>query len=130
MEFKTKATIQELEKHIEKGYSLSIFKGYVAVDKRGVEKLIDTIYATLPIDVLEARNYLKKIQKPFNSTKNPTDETKGIYHYLNALEIELGSGVGLASYVVLNIKDIEKIIDKIYDSIPEEITEAETLSNE
>ena len=51
--------IRELEEKIFKGYSFWIFKGYVAVEKRGVEKIIDDIYASLPTHVLRARKYLK-----------------------------------------------------------------------
>ena len=51
MEFKSLEIIKDLEKQIQTGYSLSIFKGYVAINKRGVEKLIDELYAKLPEDV-------------------------------------------------------------------------------
>ena len=128
MEFKTKTTIKELEEKIEKGYSLKIFKGYVAVEKRGVEKLIDVLYANLPEDVKNAREYLASI----NHIPAQTSQKKKplVYESIKDLEDKLDTGFRFASLLILNVKEIEKLIDKIYDNIPQEITEAETLSEE
>ena len=65
MQFKTRELIKELETNIKNSYSLPIFRGYKAVNKRGVEKLIDELYANLPDDVQKARDFLKN--SPRNS---------------------------------------------------------------
>ena len=70
MEFKSLEIIKDLEKQIQTGYSLSIFKGYVAINKRGVEKLIDELYANLPDDVVAARTYLKNKNQQVNSNQS------------------------------------------------------------
>ena len=59
VDFKFPKILKELETQINSSYKLPIFKGYIAINKRGIEKLIDEIYETLPIDLMEARNYLK-----------------------------------------------------------------------
>ena len=66
MKSKTKAILKELESYIkEKSYSLSIFKGYTAINKQGAEKIIDELYANLPEDVKQAREYLKSVMQIF-----------------------------------------------------------------
>ena len=86
MEFKSLEIIKDLEKQIQTGYSLSIFKGYVAINKRGVEKLIDELYANLPDDVVAARTYLKNSKLiPINhlkfliTSKNLKHKLKDLY---------------------------------------------------
>lgn len=133
MEFYTKKVIKDLEGHIENSYSLKIFKGYAAVDKRGVEKFIDTIYASLPVDIINARKFLQNRNYNFGqpSENNENSQKKsGIYNYLKELEIKMDNAFQFATYAVVSVKDIEKIIDKIYDNIPEEIIKAEVLSKE
>lgn len=125
MEFKSLKIIKDLENQLQTGYSLSIFKGYVAINKRGVEKLIDELYANLPEDVKEARTFLKNRNYEFNSKSND------IYDNLKALETNiLDSPIKFANYVILNIKETEQIIDKVYDTLPEEITKAKSLDKQ
>ena len=69
MEFKTRKIIKKLEENINNSYSLPIFKGYKAINKAGVEKLIDELYANLPDDVKKAREYLRDRQYNFNPGK-------------------------------------------------------------
>ncbi len=128
MDFKFPKILKELETQINSSYKLPIFKGYIAINKRGIEKLIDEIYETLPIDLMEARNYLKSrnynIQNITN--ENPKKET---YGHLKKLETNLlYSPLQLANFVIINIKQAEKLIDKVNNSIPQEIIEAKKLS--
>ena len=44
MFFKSLEYIKDLEKQVNSSYSLPIFRGYVAIDKRGVEKIIDELF--------------------------------------------------------------------------------------
>lgn len=127
MKSKTTDTLNQLESYIkEKSYSLSIFKGYTAVNKRGVEKLIDTLYANLPDDVKQAREYLKSLDANYSASLKAKNST--IYDNIKELEEEMDVSISFTQYAIININKIEQIIDKIYDSIPEEITKAEKLS--
>lgn len=128
MQFRTKKIIQELENKIEKSYSLPIFRGYVAVNKRGLEKLLDEMYATLPVDIQVARQYLKN--SSIELKKNQQNSNKAsLYDYLKKFEIIIEETLSIASYVILNIREIEELLDKMYETIPDEIVEVETLSN-
>lgn len=130
MKFQTKQVIKSLEEHIEQGYSLKIFKGYIAVNKRGVEKMINAIYSSLSIDVQNAQQYLEtKDKNNYEKFKDAPSEKK-IYKYLKELDSKLANAIKFTDYAVLNIKEIEKILDKIYKNIPEEVIEAEHISEE
>lgn len=122
MEFKSLKIIKDLEKQIQTGYSLSIFKGYVAINKRGIEKLIDELYANLPEDVKAAREFLKsKNQLP------TSDKSTNILDNIKEFETHIESPFQIATHVIVNIKEMEKLIDKIYNTLPEEIIEADVL---
>lgn len=129
MEFRSRKIIKELENKIEQSYSLPIFRGYVAVNKRGVEKLIDEMYETLPVDIQVARQYLKNSQIELKKKNSYTQEGNGLYDYLKKLEILVSETLTVASYIILNIREIEELLDKIYENIPNEIIEVENLSN-
>ena len=122
MEFKSLKIIKDLEKQIQTGYSLSIFKGYVAINKRGIEKLIDELYANLPDDVKAAREYLQN--KNQQITPNQASE---IFDNIKEFETHIESPLQIATHVIVNIKEMEKLIDKIYNTLPEEIIEADVL---
>lgn len=128
MQFRTKKIIQELENKIEKSYSLPIFRGYVAVNKRGLEKLLDEIYATLPVDIQVARQYLKNSSIELKRNQQNSNKAS-LYDYLKKFEIIIEETLSVASYVILNIREIEELLDKMYETIPDEIVEVETLSN-
>lgn len=128
MEFESKKTIENLENQIQKGYSLPIFKGYIAINKRGVEKLISTIYSSLPTDVIKARKYIES--KGFEPRMIEKDCRKKLYKYLSELESQVNSTYQFATFIVVKIKEIENIIDKIYENLPEELSEAEKLSKD
>ena len=85
MKFKSLEIIKALEEQVETGYSLKIFKGYVAINKRGVEKLIDELYANLPDDVKAAREYLEKTNHQI-SRKEPTRVFDNIKELENQIE--------------------------------------------
>lgn len=128
MDFQFPKILKELETQINNSYKLPIFRGYTAINKRGIEKLIDEIYETLPIDVMEARKYLKgrnyNLQNITNENKN-----KETYGHLKELETNLlYSPLQLANFVIINIKQAENLIDKVNDSIPQEMIEAKKLS--
>lgn len=112
--------IRELEEKIFKGYSFWIFKGYVAVNKRGVEKIIDDIYASLPADIVEARNYLKK----HGVEQNNSGKQSKIYEILNDLEILLNKSE-VFSYSIVEKEKFNQINTELKNSIPDEISQAE-----
>lgn len=119
MYFKSFEYLKDIEKQINESYSLPIFKGYKAINKRGVEKLIDEIYANLPIDVQEARKYLSERQIEFH-----IDPDKNVYDNLKKFEIEVEKSFQITKYVIMNVKKIENILNRIYASVPKEIMEA------
>jgi hypothetical protein len=123
MRFKIYSYLNSLEEKINDGISVSLFKGYKAIKKRGVEKIIDEIYSDLPTDVRNAQTYLqskKLLAKEGQKCEN-------IYNSLKNFETTFNTFVSFADIVVINIKEMEKLINKIYDSIPEEISRAENL---
>lgn len=125
MEFETKKIIKNLEEQIEKAYNLPIFKGYTAINKRGVEKLIDEIYSNLPVDVMKARVFLKEHNLDIPSRNNTDFDGKTIYDYLKELETYLDNSFCTLKYVIIKINAIEKLLNKIYGTIPEEIQKAQ-----
>lgn len=122
MEFKTRKIIKKLEENINNSYSLPIFKGYKAINKAGVEKLIDELYANLPDDVKKAREYLRDRQYNFNPGKK-----ENIFHTIQDIENKLAEGYPLAQVVIINIRELETLLNKLQNNLPEEITKAEIL---
>lgn len=130
MKSKTKAILKDLEEYITiKSYKLPIFKGYTAVNKRGIEQFIDTLYATLPEDVYQARQYLKSLDIEPENHKEGKNE---IYDNIRDLESELDTSVEVpltfSKYAIVNINKLEQILDKIYTSLPKELTTIEKLN--
>lgn len=119
MFFKSFEYLKDIEKLISESYDLPIFKGYKAVNKRGVEKLIDEIYANLPVDVQQARKYLRD-----NQIKIDVSNNGEIYDNLKDLEIGLDNSMSFFQYVIMNVKWLERILDRIYANMPQEIVEA------
>lgn len=119
MYFRSLEYLNDIEKQINESHSLPIFKGYKAINRRGVEKLIEEIYANLPVDVKEARIYLDKKQIKVNN-KNKS----GFYDLLKTFETTLYDSIGVMNYVFVNVKEIENLLDRIYSSVPSEIIEA------
>mgnify|MGYP006886756435 CR=1 FL=1 len=121
MNFQSREDIKRLENKIRNGYSLPIFKGLVAVNKRGVEQIIDAIYANLPDDVKRAREFLK------NSNQMPTvqPEKNHLFDTLQKLEVILNETISVANFAILKIKEIETLLQQIEKNIPEEIIQAE-----
>lgn len=132
MEFKTKKLIKSFEDQIEQSYALPIFRGYIAIDKRGAEKIINELYSTLPADVQAARNFLQKNNSTKTETSQHPQEIKksSAYKYLKELDNKINKTIQFTKFAFINIKELEKIINKIYDNLPEEIIEAETLSKQ
>ncbi len=128
MKFKTFQIVKELENFVETGYSLKIFKGYKAINKRGVEKLIDEIYENLPADIENARNYLK--ENNIDLKVSPETENENIYTNLQILKSALNKSFNFAQFIILNIKEIEKIINRIYDNIPDEIMKVNNIDKQ
>lgn len=126
MEFATRKSINQFEEMLENSYSLPIFKGYKAINTRGVEKFIDEIYANLPHDVQIAKEYLKNQNlEIFNST----EESDNIFDNLKQLEsfIDNNNSFSFAGYIIVKINEIEKLLDKISSSLPKEITKVEKI---
>lgn len=123
MKFQSKEDIKRLEAQIKSGYSLPIFKGFIAVNKRGVEQIIDAIYANLPDDVKKAREFLK------NSNIKPANhQSKNLFDFLQKLENTLNETMSIADFSILKIKEIETLLYQIGNNIPEEITQAEKIN--
>lgn len=124
MKFQSKEDIKRLEAQIKSGYSLPIFKGFIAVNKRGVEQIIDAIYANLPDDVKRAREFLK------NSNIKPTirQNKNNLFDFLQKLETTLNETMPIADFSILKIKEIETLLYQIGNNIPEEITQAEKIN--
>jgi len=123
MKFQSKEDIKRLEAQIKSGYSLPIFKGFIAVNKRGVEQIIDAIYANLPDDVKKAREFLK------NSNIKPVNhQSKNLFDFLQKLENALNETMSIADFSILKIKEIETLLYQIGNNIPEEITQAEKIN--
>ena len=123
MKFQSKEDIKRLEAQIKSGYSLPIFKGFIAVNKRGVEQIIDAIYANLPDDVKKAREFLK------NSNIKPVNhQRKNLFDFLQKLENTLNETMSIADFSILKIKEIETLLYQIGNNIPEEITQAEKIN--
>jgi flagellin-specific chaperone FliS len=125
VKFKSLEIIKALEEQVETGYSLKIFKGYVAINKRGIEKLIDELYANLPDDVKTAREYLERTNHQF-SRKEPSK----VFDNIKELETQIENPLQIATHIVVNVKEMEKLIDKIYSSLPSEIQEANILDKQ
>lgn len=128
MKFKTEKIIRDLENQIEHSYSLPIFKGYIAIDKRGVEKFIDEIYSNLPADVMKARQFLKEQNSEFSGFGNTDFDGKTIYCYLKELESKLYKCLFFAKYAIIQVNEIEKILNKINATLPEEIKKAQDIN--
>ena len=124
MKFKSLEIIKALEEQVETGYSLKIFKGYVAINKRGVEKLIDELYANLPDDVKAAREYLE------NKNHQISHKETKVFDNIRELENQIENPLQIATHIVVNVKEMEKLIDKIYCSLPSEIQEANILDKQ
>lgn len=121
MNFKSFEYLKSIECLINTSHNLPIFKGYKAIDKRGVEKLIDEIYANLPEDVQKARKYLN--ENKYEIKKN-SEQKANIYDTLNIFERKLKDGLILLNNVIVNTQEIEAILNKIYETMPQEIIEA------
>lgn len=126
MKFETPSIIKDLEIKIESSYSLPIFRGYKAVDKRGVEQLIDAIYATLPVDVQKARKYLQDINYEIKNT----EQRSRVYDFLNKFELLIAKAMPLANFIIVNIRETENLLKQIADNLPEELTKAEVLEKQ
>ena len=123
MKFQSKEDIKRLEAQIKSGYSLPIFKGFIAVNKRGVEQIIDAIYANLPDDVKKAREFLK------NSNIKPVNhQSRNLFDFLQKLENTLNETMSIDDFSILKIKEIETLLYQIGNNIPEEITQAEKIN--
>lgn len=128
MKFESKESIKNLEKQLRSGYSLPIFRGYVAVKTTGFYKFIDTFYSSLPSDLHEARLLLKKFDSNFHNQndKSLTSKTSP-FDCLQELECRLDEAIKFADFAIVSVKEFENLINKVYKSLPEEITKAETL---
>ena len=127
MQFKTRELIKELETNIKNSYSLPIFRGYKAVNKRGVEKLIDELYANLLDDVQKARDFLKNRQYNLDDIQHGNSR---IYDFLNILETSLDQStlpILFSKFVILNVREFEILLNRLEDDIPSEIKTAEIV---
>ena len=127
MKFTTRETIEHLEDAIQKSYHLPIFKGYKAINKSGVFKLIDELYINLPTDVLKAREYLKSRNYDLQQNSGETN----VYDVIKNFELSLYEGFSIfGNLVICNIRDLEKLLKDIENNIPEVIIKAEVLSKQ
>lgn len=127
MKFTTRETIEHLEDAIQKSYHLPIFKGYKAINKSGVFKLIDELYINLPTDVLKAREYLKSRNYDLQQNSGETN----VYDVIKNFELSLYEGFSIfGNLVICNIRDLEKLLKDIENNIPEVIIKAEVISKQ
>lgn len=129
MRFKTREIIKELEEHINSSYSLPIFQGYKAVNKSGVVKLIDELYAYLPDDVKRARDFLRNGDYDFDSVAK---NNSNIYDILQMFEAYLENSSFIMPFfipqiIIIKVKEIEEFLDRIEKDLPVEIQKAENL---
>lgn len=128
MKFESKESIKNLEKQLRSGYSLPIFRGYVAVKTTGFYKFIDTFYSSLPSDLHEARLLLKKFDSNFHNQNDKSSTSKtSPFDCLQELECRLDEAIKFADFAIVSVKEFENLINKVYKSLPEEITKAESL---
>ena len=129
MKFKTRELIKELEANIKNSYSFPIFKGYKAINKRGVEKLIDELYANLPEDVQRAREFLQNRQYNLDDIYPKTGSR--IYDLLKIFETFLDQSatfsISFSKIVILNVRELEILLNRLEDEIPSEIKKAEII---
>jgi len=125
MFFKSLEIIKELERRLSYSYSLPIFKGYVAIDKRGVEKIIDELYSALPEDVQIARNYLKNNDV---TIENKDSKAQNIYDSLKRLEMFFDKSFEIMNITIVPADKAKEIIKKIVESVPGEIFQAKKLN--
>ena len=122
MTIKTFDILKMLENQIHTGYGLSIFKGYKAIDKYGVEKIINELYSNLPEDVKQAREYLKNQNIEISSNKD------NIYDSIKNFEIGMDSGFSVSSqYVIIKVREIENLLNQIYKNLPNELIKAKNM---
>lgn len=127
MKFKSSESIKNLEKQLQSGYSLPIFRGYVAVKTTGFYKFIDTFYSSLPADLQEARSLLRKFDINSHKSNEDSSSKNSPYDGLRELELRLDEAIKFADFAIVSVKEFENLINKVYKSLPEEITKAEAL---
>lgn len=124
MFFKSLEYIKELENCINSSYSLPIFKGYVAINKRGVEKIIDELYASLPIDVQRAREYLKNNDiNPEHKDSKSTD----LYGCIKNLAVLFDKGFEVMNLSIVSSAKAKELINKVIENMPKEIFQAKKI---
>ena len=125
MFFKSLEYIKDLENSINSSYSLPIFKGYIAINKRGVEKIIEELYSALPQDVQNAQEYLEKNEISFD---NKEQKDKGIYEYLSRLEKLFDKSFDILNMTIIPSDKAQELINKITESLPKEILSVKKLN--
>jgi len=124
MFFKSLEYIKELENCINSSYSLPIFKGYVAINKRGVEKIIDELYASLPVDVQRAREYLKNNDiNPEHKDSKSTD----LYGCIKNLAVLFDKGFEVMNLSIVSSAKAKELINKVIENMPKEIFQAKKI---
>lgn len=101
-----------LEIEVEK--SLQIIPGFlVIINVNRFNSILSKIYSSIPQEIKDARDFLNKNEK-------------SVYNYLKNFEIILiNSFQAFPNFLaVVKIKELEKTIDYIYASLPQEIQEA------
>ncbi len=124
MFFKSLEYIKELENCVNSSYSLPIFKGYVAINKRGVEKIIDELYASLPVDVQRAREYLKNNDiNPEHKDSKSTD----LYGCIKNLAVLFDKGFEVMNLSIVSSAKAKELINKVIENMPKEIFQAKKI---
>jgi len=124
MFFKSLEYIKELENCVNSSYSLPIFKGYVAINKRGVEKIIDELYASLPVDVQRAREYLKNNDiNPEHKDSKSTD----LYGCIKNLAVLFDKGFEVMNLSIVPSAKAKELINKVIENMPKEIFQAKKI---
>ena len=109
--------IEELEQLIFKGYNLWIFRGYIAINKRGAEKIISEIYSNLPDNINKAHKYLTTKYENLQNSK-----PSNIYDILKILEKLLDKNCIFSSYSLVDKKEFEAINEQLKEIVSKEIS--------
>ena len=128
MRFKTPETIKTFKEVVFSAASVPFFTNLKIVDKNKMQLLLDDLYANLPVDLQEARTYLKARQYDIEAATKK-NENNIFYDLLQELENELNKSIILFSNSALvDSKKFEELLSNLENNLPQEILKSEILA--